>query len=144
MLSQFDAEHVRNAKLDPGFAAWGDAIVAHRADRKANLLKLFQAGVPLVIGTDANGSVATFAGDIHNELRTWVEAGIPPAEVLLAATSRAAQFLQEKPSFGTLEVGKSADLLLVDGDPTQHIEDTLNISMVMVRGERLDRLPLAR
>jgi imidazolonepropionase-like amidohydrolase len=142
MTSQFDAEHVKGAKLDPGFYAWGDAIEAHREDRKRNILKLFQAGVPLLVGTDANGSVGTFAGEIHDELRTWVAAGIPPAEVLLSATSRAAHFLQEKPSFGTVEVGKSADLLLIEGDPLQHIEATSHMAMVMVRGLKLDRTPL--
>ncbi|MBL9037303.1 MAG: amidohydrolase family protein [Archangium sp.] len=141
LLERFSADDVRDAKLDPGFAKWIDAIELNRAQRKKNALALFQAGVPLVVGTDAQGAVATFAADIHEELRLLVEAGIPNAEVLLGATSRAARLLQAEPPFGTIEPGKSADLLLVDGDPLTDITATSRIAEVIVRGRLLTRAP---
>jgi imidazolonepropionase-like amidohydrolase len=73
-----------------------------------------------------------------------VEAGLPPVEALLDATSRAANFIIAKPSFGTIEVGKSADLLLVDGDPLQDISVTQKLVTVMARGHLIERLPPAR
>ncbi len=141
LLAEFDHAKVSAAAktMDPGFYDWGDAIEKHDADRKRNLFMLYKAGVPLIVGTDANGSFGTFAGDIHDELRLWVEAGIPAAETLIAATARPARLLEVKPSFGTIEVGKSADLLLINGNPLENIEKTKDIAMVMVRGQRLDR-----
>jgi imidazolonepropionase-like amidohydrolase len=140
-LAQFAPSFVDSAKLPPGFFAWGDELEANVKVRTENVRTAWTAGVPLIAGADAMGSVGTFAGDLHHELVMWVEAGIPPAEALLAATSKAARFLTPRPSFGTIEVGKSADLLLVDGDPTKDITATQKISTVVARGQVVERLP---
>jgi imidazolonepropionase-like amidohydrolase len=139
LLAQFSAAHVAGAKLSPGFKGWGDALDAHQADRLANARRLFEAGVTVVAGSDAEGSVGTFASDLHAELELLVQAGLPPVEVLLGATSRAAALLQASPSFGTIEVGKSADLLLVAGNPLEDITATRRIALVVVRGQVLQR-----
>jgi imidazolonepropionase-like amidohydrolase len=139
LLSEFGGEHVHPEDLTPEFLAFGREIQAHEADRSKNTKLLYDAGVPIVIGTDSNGSVGSFPGGIHDELALLVKAGIPPAEVLLAATSRAARFLEPAPSFGTIEVGKSADLLLVEGNPLVDITTTTKIVQVIVRGVPLER-----
>jgi imidazolonepropionase-like amidohydrolase len=139
LLEEFGAEHVHPEDLSPDFLAFGREIQAHEADRGRNTKLLSDAGVPIVIGTDANGSVGSFPGGIHDELKLLVDAGVPPAEVLLGATSRAARFLESVPSFGTVEVGKSADLLLVEGNPLEDITATTRIVRVIVRGVPLVR-----
>ena len=129
-LAQFGPTYVDAAKLPAGFYAWGDALEANVATRSANLRTANEAGVPLVAGADAMGSVGTFAGDLHHELVMWVAAGLSPAQALLAATSGAARFITPRPSFGTIEVGKSADLVLIDGDPLADISATQRIVTV--------------
>ncbi len=138
-LEQFSPKYVDAATLTPGFQKWRDELEANVDTRSKNVALAWKAGVPIVAGADAMGSVATYAADLHHELVMLVAAGIPPAEVLLAATSRAARFITPRPSFGTIEVGKSADLLLIDGDPLQDISATQRISTVMARGRVIDR-----
>lgn len=138
-LAQFAPSFVDAAQLPKPFFAWGDELEANVKTRTQNVRTAWEAGVPLVAGSDAMGSVGTFGGDLHHELVMLVEAGLPPAEALLAATSRAANFLTPRASFGTIEVGKSADLLLVDGDPLQDISATQKIITVMARGRLIDR-----
>src|SRR5262249_23645901 len=79
---------------------------------------LYDAGVTLVAGTD---SLAGFA--LHRELELWNEAGIPTADILRMATLGAARVTKRDRDYGTVEPGKVADLLLVDGDPLARISD---------------------
>ena len=73
-----------------------------------------EAGIPIVMGTDAGGY-----GHGHNavELQYLVEAGLTPMESIVAGTKTAAECLGMEREIGTLERGKYADLLVVDGDP---------------------------
>ncbi len=139
VLDSFAADEVKKQSIPPSFYSYGDELEKHEADRATNARMMFEAGVPLVVGTDAMGSIGSFAGDIHSELKLLVDAGIPAVDVLLGATSRAARFIQAEPSFGTIEVGKSADLLLVRGNPLEQIEATQEIDTVIVRGQVLVR-----
>src|SRR5213079_2902290 len=76
------------------------------------------AGVKVVAGTDAGGH-----GHPNNalELEHLVAAGLTPMQALQAATSRAAECLGLKGEIGTIEKGKLADLVLVDGDPLKDV-----------------------
>ncbi len=106
---------------------------------RANLLALHQAGVPIFVGTDA-GSPGVFPGaSIHREMAAMVAAGMTPAEVLKAATSGPADFLDPKKSYGRIAAGQRADLLLVNGDPAADIAATQNIADVFIAGRRLAR-----
>lgn len=138
-LEQFAPKYVDAATLTPGFFKWGDEIEAHVKTRPVNVRTAFEAGVPIVAGSDAMGSVGTFAPDLHHELELLVAAGLPNVEVLLGATSRAAKLLVDQPHFGTIEVDKSADLLLVDGDPLTDISATQRLVVVMARGKTIER-----
>ncbi len=139
VMAQFAPSYVDAAKLPKDFFAWGDELEANVQTRTTNVRTAFEAGVPLVAGADAMGSVGTFGGDLHHELVMLVAAGLPPAQALLAATVRSANFITSNPSFGTIEVGKSADLLLIVGDPLQDISVTQKIVAVMARGQLIDR-----
>jgi hypothetical protein len=91
--------------------------------------RLYQAGIPLVAGTD---DIAGFT--LHRELELYVKAGIPPAEVLKIATVNGAKYTGTLADRGTVERGKLADLILIDGDPTASISDIRKISLVMKGG----------
>ncbi|GAA3573552.1 amidohydrolase family protein [Nonomuraea rosea] len=102
---------------------------------------LHAAGVDLIAGTDASFPVPFLGGvahgaSVHQELAYLVQAGLTPAEALRAATRTPARRfgLGDR---GRIAAGQRADLLLVDGDPTTDIDDTLNIRAVWRRGARL-------
>jgi len=130
-----------------GGKQWADYYDHFKGPYKETLLQnlkvLKEEGVTIVAGTDSpNLGIAT-GGSLHVELEYLVEAGFTPEEALLAATSVPARVLREvfhrNVKFGTIENGKSADLLLVEGDPTKNIQDTQKIVDVFLQGKLLDR-----
>jgi imidazolonepropionase-like amidohydrolase/ABC-type multidrug transport system permease subunit len=107
-----------------------------------NLVNLYHAGVPLVLGTDA-GNYGTFHGSaVHREMELWQEAGIPQSDILKAATSNAAQLLGAGNRIGKVAKGYEASLLIVDGNPLEDIRGTRRISDVFFKGERVRRSEL--
>jgi cytosine/adenosine deaminase-related metal-dependent hydrolase len=95
--------------------------------------ELHRAGVTIVAGTD---DLAGFT--LHRELELYVQAGIPPAEVLRIATLVPAQVLKRDRDLGTIEPGKLADFILVDGDPTKKISDIRKVWRVVKDGKVYD------
>jgi imidazolonepropionase-like amidohydrolase len=91
--------------------------------------QLYRAGVPLEAGTD---DIAGFT--LHRELELYVRAGLTPAQALQVATWNGARFTGRLAELGSIEPRKRADLILVDGDPTQNISDIRRISLVMKDG----------
>jgi hypothetical protein len=91
--------------------------------------RLYRAGIPLEAGTD---DIAGFT--LHRELELYVRAGIPAAEALRIATWNAAHLIGRGADLGSIEPRKLADLILVDGDPTQNVSDIRRISLVMKEG----------
>ena len=98
------------------------------------------AGVRLVTGTDcgAEASQTTPVGHTtHREVAMFVEAGVPPLAALRDATLDAARVLErtENPSYGSIQAGKAADLVLLDGDPTADMNNLDKIHKVMRAGK---------
>jgi hypothetical protein len=95
--------------------------------------RMYRAGVPLVAGTDG------FAGfTLHSELAAYVQgAGIPAPKVLQIATRNAALYSRTSADRGSIEVGKLADIVLVDGDPTTRIEDIRNVALVITQASAI-------
>jgi imidazolonepropionase-like amidohydrolase/ABC-type multidrug transport system permease subunit len=112
------------------------------ATARANLLRAWKAGVPLVMGTDSGNPMVFHGPGLHRELQLWVEAGIPVTVALQAATVNAAKLLRADQRIGAIRVGLDADLLLVDGNPLQEIAATERISLVVFKGERIRRASL--
>jgi imidazolonepropionase-like amidohydrolase/ABC-type multidrug transport system permease subunit len=107
-----------------------------------NLLSAYRAGVPLVLGTDS-GNLGTFHGSaVHREMELWQEAGIPPADILKAATSNAAHLLAADSRIGKIARGYEASLVILDGNPLEDIRATRRISEVFFKGERVKRANL--
>lgn len=106
---------------------------------KHNLLRAYRHGVPLVAGSGA-GSLMVFHGpSIQHELQLWIDAGIPLQVALNAATLNAAKALHAEARLGSVEKGKDATMLIVDGNPLQDIKALESVSLVMFKGERVDR-----
>ena len=79
---------------------------------------------------------------LHDELANFVEAGFTPLESLQTATSNPAKFLGLDASFGSVDVGKIADLVLLRGNPLDDIRNTQKISAVIQNGRFFDRAAL--
>ncbi|MET3566215.1 imidazolonepropionase-like amidohydrolase [Leifsonia sp. 563] len=110
-------------------------------DVLASVRALHAAGVDILVGTDVSFPLPTLGGmahgaSVHHELQLLVRAGLTPAEALRAATALPARRfgLDDR---GRIRESLRADLVLVDGDPTTRIADTLNIRQVWRRGSAL-------
>jgi hypothetical protein len=99
---------------------------------------MHNAGVQILAGTDVGAPYIYPGFSLHDELALLVEAGIPPADVLKAATSGATSFLGVSDSVGTVQVGMLADLVIIDGNPLVDIRSTQSIQVVIVNGRVLD------
>lgn len=107
-----------------------------------NLLAAYRAGVTLIAGSDAGNMLVVHGPTIQNELELWVKAGIPAAAALKAATYNAAKVLRADDRIGSIQKGRDATLILLDGDPLENISNTERISSVMFRGEIMSRSEL--
>jgi imidazolonepropionase-like amidohydrolase len=124
-----------------GFRTGGFAVPKDltRADYRASWAKLVQllakmhkAGVPIVAGTDGAGI------EIIRELEIYHEAGLTPAEALAAATIVPARLVGQEKKTGSIKVGKNADMVLVEGDPSARLADLRQTRIVMMDGRLMD------
>ena len=105
---------------------------------------MHRAGVQLIAGTDT-GAVYVIPGfSMHDELQLMVEAGLSNLTVLQSATINAVKFLGKEKDLGTIEKGKLADLVLLDGNPLENIKNTRRIAAVIVNGRYLPKETLQR
>jgi hypothetical protein len=96
---------------------------------------LQQAGVPLMLGTDTFGFPFCIPGkSAHDEMDLMRDSGLTPFQVLRSATINPARFLGKESEFGTVTVGKRADLLLVESNPLVDLEASRAPDGVMIRG----------
>ena len=124
-----------------GFRQGGFAVPKDltRAQYRASWAKMVQllgsmhrAGVPIVAGTDGSGI------ELIHELEIYVEAGFTPASALATATIAPARLVGADTRTGSITVGKAADLLLVEGDPSKRIGDLRHTRLVMMDGQVMD------
>ena len=99
-----------------------------------NTGKLYRAGVPLIFGTDTPFAFGNFFHSVMNEVRALKQAGLPNDAILRMATSDAATAIGSSDRLGTIEPGKFADLVLLDGDPVSDIEALGRVEIVMKEG----------
>jgi imidazolonepropionase-like amidohydrolase len=114
-------------------ASTREAIIAY------NFPRMIASGARIVLGTDTGVEPGhTFGSGEHLELARWVQLGLSPSEVIVAATQRPAELMGLKDS-GTLAVGKRADFIVLDANPLADIRNTRRISDVYLYGVRFDR-----
>jgi imidazolonepropionase-like amidohydrolase len=157
-----DSLHVNNArrKLLPGSVQQGfSAYVAQKLalseelrqsdslwwiKQKQLVNRMHKAGIPFMAGTDCacEGGIPGYS--LHKELQLFVEAGLTPLEALQTATINPARFLKMEDSLGTVEIGKTADLLILDNNPTTDISATETILAVILNGQLLTKKRLRK
>ena len=104
-----------------------------------NVKKLRDAGVLLAAGTDAPYP-GVFQGEaIHHELELLVASGFTPLEAIRLATYNAALIMKAQDEWGSLQAGRTANVIIVAGNPAEHISDSRNIETVILEGKILDR-----
>lgn len=107
-----------------------------------NLKRAYAHRVSLVTGSDAGNLLVIHGPTVQHELELWVKAGLPATVALQAATANAARLLGANTRIGSIHPGNDADLLVVDGNPLEDITATERISLVVFKGERIDRTEL--
>ena len=141
---------VEIASFEPGFAkapytlrsmigsAFGQGT---RLESSLSLVRaLYEAGVPIVAGTDK----AVPAHSFHRELELYVQAGLTPMQVIQLATLGSARVMGMDRETGSIEPGKRADMILVDGDPLRNFSDLRKVSRVIANGRVYDPAELWR
>ena len=107
-----------------------------------SLKRLRDAGVRFGLGTDMGGGGPPYFGlSSHVEMESLVKAGLTPAAAIVAATGNAARILGVT-DFGTIAERKSADFIVLDGNPLENIANTRKIAQVYLRGQEVDRAGL--
>jgi imidazolonepropionase-like amidohydrolase len=103
--------------------------------RKA-ILDMTNAGVTVLAGTDS--SLVPYGISLHYELEIEVAAGLTPFQALRTATANTAGLLNATKDLGTIEVGKLADMVVVEGDPLVDIRNARRVRKVIRGGEVID------
>lgn len=117
------------------------AALAQKAQFQREVMivgQLWRDGVPILAGTDELNPYCLPGFSLHDELARLVGAGLTPLAALQAATINPARFLSAADSLGTVEPGKVADLVLLDGDPLADIRNVSRISAVVANGRLID------
>ncbi len=152
-LTAFDFIRQRAGQMSPAYAAVADNmppdvqrglrtaefdipddVTAARYNRSYEKMvefvgRMYRAGIPMLAGTDG---LAGFT--LQNELELYVKAGMTPSQALQVATWNGAKYSRTLNDRGSIVVGKRADLILVDGDPTKNISDIRKIALVVKNG----------
>ncbi|MEW5930493.1 MAG: amidohydrolase family protein [Gemmatimonadota bacterium] len=100
----------------------------------ANLKRVHDAGIPVVMGTDAGNPLTLHGPSVYREMEAMAEAGMTPMQVLVASTRNGARAMG-RDDFGTLEPGKVADLVVLDADPLASVGNLRRVALVARGGE---------
>jgi imidazolonepropionase-like amidohydrolase len=105
---------------------------------RMRLLKVLNdGGVKILLGSDAPQRFSVPGFSIHREMKRMADAGMRPYDILRSGTYNVGLYLKEKDNFGTIEVGRRADLILLNANPLEDISNIARRSGVMVRGRWL-------
>lgn len=97
--------------------------------------RIVKYGGKIMAGSDSPDVYLAYGFSMHRELEGLVEAGLTPYEALAAGTQVPAEYLDPTKSFGTIAVGKRADLVLLEANPLESIANTRKIAGVMAQGK---------
>jgi imidazolonepropionase-like amidohydrolase len=112
---------------------------------KQNLKKVFDAGIPVAMGTDSGAMPLRAQGfSEHLELQLMTESGLTPLQAITVATKNSAKALKIDKDFGTIETGKMADFIILNSDPSKNIKNTRDIFLVYKAGKEVSKGPIAK
>ena len=124
---QFVPERLKKRMADPKTVAPGQVMLD-------NLRKVWDAGIPVAMGTDA-GNVGTLHGPgVFREMEYMQRAGLTPLQVIRSATTNGAIAMRMDRDLGAIEAGRLADLVILDGDPLANLDNLSHASLVMKGG----------
>ena len=109
------------------------AMLANYGNTGKTLKKLWDNGSRITSGTDS--PILPYGASLHVEIWNYVESGLTPFQALQTATINAAKSLNVDKDLGTLEVGKIANISIVEGNPLENIQDTQRVKYVFVNGK---------
>ena len=112
------------------------------AYQQRQLKALVDAGVPVLAGSDCSALAVVWGFSLHDELDLFVESGLTPYQALSATTRVPSEVMGDPDEWGTIEVGKRADMVLLNTNPLENISHTRDIAGVMVRGRWLPQTEL--
>ena len=115
-----------------------------RGNFLANIKGSYDAGVLIAGGSDDSFPSLWPGESMHRELELFVMAGIPPIDAIKSCTYNAARILNRESSFGSLQKGLSADILIVEGNPAENISDSRNVRYIFSQGRQVDRESLKK
>jgi imidazolonepropionase-like amidohydrolase len=138
MPQQVRDHWVRSKKEYGARADFQPAAARRLVELRRELTKrLHDAGAPLALGSDAPQFFNVPGFSIHHEMAMMVAAGLTPFEVLVTGTRNPAIYFGTPEEFGTVEVGRRADLILLEANPLDDIGNVRRLSGVMARGRWL-------
>jgi imidazolonepropionase-like amidohydrolase len=129
------APYLSDTQADTDQARESLAGIQARLDQaKRNLKRMYDAGAIIATGTDSGNPLTLHGPSIYAEMEVMQDAGVPAADVIVMSTRNGARAMGRLDDFGTLEVGKIADLLVLDGDPSADVANFREIEWVMRAG----------
>ena len=115
------------------------------ADARMELLAAMnRADIQILMGTDAPQQFSVPGFSLHREIEKMVEAGMSPYEVLRSGTINVGRYFSDKDDFGTIEVGKRADMILLNANPLENVRNISQRTGVMLRGKWLPEEEIQR
>ncbi len=104
-----------------------------------NVKGSYDAGMLVACGTDDSYASVWVGEAVHREMELLVMAGIPNLQVIKACTFNSAKVLRRDKEFGSIQIGKIADLVIVEGNPAKNISDSRKVRYVFLNGKQVDR-----
>ncbi len=129
------AQNVLNRRSNPGFDV--ELARVHAENRNRTLKALSDGGVTILMGTDSPQLFSVPGFSLHREMQAMIAAGMSPYEVLASGTMNVGEYFQGQDTFGTIAVGRRADLILTNSNPLDDIANVADRAGVMVRGNWL-------
>jgi imidazolonepropionase-like amidohydrolase len=143
-------EYVRGSVMHPDTVAYfGGRMDPERLNPQLQQIKkLYDAGVRLLVGTDSGTPLNYHTDSTRREMALLVKAGIPAAKVVAMATKDSAEYLNTTSTLGTIEAGKLADVIVVDGNPLNDMNALQYVVVVIkdgvqYKGPGAERMPTA-
>lgn len=135
----FLTDSIPGAAAEDRLAGMRELMRQRRETADANLLRVHEAGIPIALGTDAGNPLTLHGPSVFLEADAMEAAGLPPTDVLVAATRDAARSMGRSDDLGTVEAGRIADLVVLTADPTASSANLRRIESVVRAGTFHDR-----